>query len=162
VGRARSTPRLSKTFIRVHTRAAAGRGIFATLQALWTIPLGAASFNRAKLTTHKETNNMTSHEYAQKLQETVAFLLDHSEVELGVGLSIPVYMFGEKDRFLTAAKAFGSGAKNVDDNYMRFTPAGTVLVLTIERSSVCRKVQEEKWECEPLLSQTEEAQLEVA
>jgi hypothetical protein len=102
---------------------------------------------------------MTSHEFAKQLQSTAEFLLNRDSFKLDTKPEVVLYFFGEKELFLAAAKAVGSGQKEVDSNYVNFRPNGTILRLLVNRDLVCRKVQEEKWECEPLLSQAEEAQV---
>jgi len=104
---------------------------------------------------------MKSHELAEKLKETAAFLLSRPDVPLGWRDEHEPRLFVgflyEKDAFIAAAKAFGSGEKRYDTYDLTFIPAGAPLLhLTIGRGVACRKVQEEKWECEPLLSVAED------
>lgn len=104
---------------------------------------------------------MNSHAYANKLKELGDFLLTKPEFETPNGEDfsyVRFYYYSDKDGFLGAVKALGSGQKVANRDDFDFNPDGThMLRLTANRSSVCRKVQEEKWECEPLLSQAEEA-----
>lgn len=107
---------------------------------------------------------MKSHEYANKLREAAEFLLSKGDVELDYGPHMYVSMSGRKEDFLAAVKAFGPGEKKYDPDgnaypYVYFTPTGQFFTLSINRDSVCRKVQDVKWECEPLLSAEEEAQV---
>jgi hypothetical protein len=100
---------------------------------------------------------MKSHEYAQRLRELGEFLLTKPEFETESDLMIFEYFY-TKDKFLAAARAIGSGSKEYTESDFRFKPAGfNELTLYISRDKVCRKVQEEKWECEPILSPEEEA-----
>jgi len=46
----------------------------------------------------------------------------------------------------------GSGIKQFSGGDLHFKPNGTCLTLSISQDKVCRKVQEAKWECEPLFS----------
>lgn len=106
---------------------------------------------------------MNSHEYAMKLKELAEFLLGKPDFNMPWGekhaYTILSY-WGSKDDFLGAVRALGEGTKEWSRDDLTFVPSGTdMLHLQIARSKVCRKVQEEKWECEPLLSQAEEAQI---
>lgn len=105
---------------------------------------------------------MTSHEAANKLSEMAEFLRSKPEFEIGRALTIYRH-FWEKESFLAAVKALGSGEKVYDSTDLNFVPAGCPDInISISRNKVCRKVQEEKWECEPLLSQEEEASVGAA
>jgi hypothetical protein len=101
---------------------------------------------------------MTSHEYARELQKTVEHLLGRPEVDLD---SQPYLFisFWDKKIFTAAALAMGSGKKEFSNDDLHFTPSGTCMTFTIARSKVCRKIQDAKWECEPILSDTEVEQL---
>ena len=102
---------------------------------------------------------MTSHEYANELKKTAEHLLSRPEVEFDTKPFLFVGFY-EKAPFVAAARAMGSGKKefsSCDD--LHFTPDGTCLTLSIARSLVCRKIQDVKWECEPLLSESEIEQL---
>lgn len=97
---------------------------------------------------------MKSHEYAVKLKEAAEFLLSKDELELDSGPLVSVW-FWNKEQFIAVVKALGSGEKEVTERDVAFVPLGTCLRMVAPRNLVCRKVQEEKWECEPLLSQDE-------
>lgn len=103
---------------------------------------------------------MTSHEYAKRLHEIADFLLSRPECGLSLG-NIRLYnYFCVKDKFLAAVKSLGSGTKTYDSTDLHFSPVGAPeMILAVSRHKVCRKVQEEKWECESLLSPDEEAQV---
>ena len=45
--------------------------------------------------------------------------------------------------------------------YVKFFPEGVNLELSVYRDVVCRKVQDVRWECLPLLSEEEDAEMEV-
>lgn len=113
---------------------------------------------------------MTSHEYAAKLQAIAEKLL-HSEA-----FDLPTYMddycakngivridfFSRKDKFLAAVRAIGSGRKAGGESTLDFIVGD--LALGVDRSSVCHIVkpaQPAEYECEPLLSQAEEAVLDA-
>jgi hypothetical protein len=110
-----------------------------------------------------EAGVMNSHEYANKLKELADFLLAKPEFETDAGPRISLYYWSQKEAFLGAVKALGKGRKEWTARDLDFRPDGlpdgVKLLLNIQRESVCRKVQEEKWECEPLLSQAEEAEI---
>jgi hypothetical protein len=100
---------------------------------------------------------MTSHEYAEELKKTVEHLLARPDVEFESGPFLYV-SFWEKEKFIAATRAMGSGKKefsSTDD--LHFMPVGTCLTMSIGRDTVCRKIQDVKWECEPLLSEEEVA-----
>ena len=106
---------------------------------------------------------MKSHEYAEKLKGLAEFLLSRPEFETHEGSAkFWFWYFGNKGEFLDAVRALGAGVKSFPNSGdMHFTPnglpEGVSFYVMVNRSAVCRKVQEEKWECEPLLSQDEEA-----
>jgi hypothetical protein len=109
---------------------------------------------------------MTSHEYALKMQRVAQFLLSRPE------FTLPNYVdkfddylnyFSDKEKFIAAVRAVGPGTKEVDGNYSTFVPGMDIgearLGIRANRDAVCKKVQDEIWECEPLLSPEEEAQV---
>ena len=108
---------------------------------------------------------MTSYEYAAKLANLAEFLNDRPEFELpGYTTEFHEHLtyFNDKERFLKAVHALGSGTKAIVDDNVNFRPSvdeGIVFQLSINRDRVCRKVQDAVWECEPLLSTEEEAQV---
>lgn len=104
----------------------------------------------------------TSHEWARELQETAGLLLSKPEVE--IGHKIPEtrgWFFSEKEIFLNLVRALKPGKKVITDNYVDFYPAGAHIQLTIDRNLVCRRLNP-VYECEPLLSQEEDAEMESA
>jgi hypothetical protein len=105
---------------------------------------------------------MTSHEYAAELAAIATRLQDSPSFELAHAGIQRLYFWSDKNKFLAAARALGSGQKQYKDDELLFIPYGTNLALVVNRSAVCRKVQEEKWDCEPLLSPQEEASIETA
>lgn len=99
---------------------------------------------------------MTSHEWARKVQETVDHLLARPEVDLkNHGDPFLFLHFYEKEQFVSVARALGSGKKEFRNHDLHFIPNGTCLTMVISRNSVCRKVQSEEWECDPLFSDKE-------
>jgi hypothetical protein len=108
-----------------------------------------------------EAGVMTSHEYANKLKELSDFLLAKPEFDFYSNSGrIRLYFGSSKEKFIKAAKALGSVTKTYKDGDIEVAPVDhPIFVLYANRDTVCRKVQEEKWECEPLLSQAEEAEI---
>lgn len=103
---------------------------------------------------------MNSHEYAEKLKQVADFLLSRPNFEADSGPTLYMYFGGDKARFLRAAKAVGSVKKAYSQHDFEVRPvAHPELVIYASRDAVCRKVQEEKWECESLLSEAEQAEL---
>lgn len=102
---------------------------------------------------------MTSREYAEQLRETAEILESRPEFEMPTTRVVVSY-YGEKDKFIAAVRALKPGRKSIDEDaqhgYVNFYPTGTCLRLYINRLAVCRKVQDAKYECEPLLSAEEE------
>ena len=105
---------------------------------------------------------MTSHEYADTLDAMAKVLRDRPAFPVPDNMKttwMPYY--GDKEGFIAAVRALGAGRKELDENYYAFYPAcfdGTLRVYA-DRSAVCRKVQDVKWECEPLLSDEEAASI---
>ena len=107
---------------------------------------------------------MTSHEYARKLKVTAEFLLSRPEFNLpSYKDSANSYLgsyYQEKDAFLSAVKALGAVNKSFTGTELKISCSvigGGDIYFDIARSVVCRKVQEEKWECQSLLTPEEEA-----
>lgn len=97
---------------------------------------------------------MKSHEYAKQLKASVDRMLASPEVELDNTPHVFLFFY-EKEQFLAAARAFGAGKKEYTENEFKYTPNGTRIIMSIARTKICRKIQEEKWECEPILSEQE-------
>ena len=97
---------------------------------------------------------MNSHEYAVKLQKTAELLLSKPEIQMTSSGEVHMY-HTSKETLLENMKALGSGEKKYSHDYFEFRPTGTLLLLYSDRSLVCRKIQEVKWECDPIFS-TEE------
>lgn len=105
---------------------------------------------------------MTSYAYAQRLREIADFLLSRPEFEVVNGPYM-FQMYYDKDKFMAAALSLGSGKKEFTEGAwpeVKFHPNDyPEIMLSIPRDKVCRKVQDVVWDCEPFLSQAEEAQL---
>ena len=106
---------------------------------------------------------MTTHDWARDMQKTAEFLLSRPEVKVGDKKPINfVAFYGEKEAFVNVVRAMVPGRKSIDEWNVTFTPKGYInFFIQINRSAVCRKVQDVKYECEPLLSPEEEAELDV-
>jgi hypothetical protein len=104
----------------------------------------------------------TSHDWARDLIATGEFLLSRPEVEIGTVPQTKGWFFSEKDAFLGLVRATFPGKKTMDDFYVNFVPKGANLEFTISRNLVCRKLEPTKpqWECTPLLSPEEDAEME--
>lgn len=105
---------------------------------------------------------MNSHELAQKLRDAAEDLAQRPVFEIPqyADPRISVSYYGDKEKFLAAVKALGSGKKVTSDYHVTFEHG--MLHPFINRDAVCRKVQEEKWECEPLLTPEEDAELSAS
>jgi hypothetical protein len=96
---------------------------------------------------------MTSHRLADKLLSTARLLLMKQDVELpGAEDAKIVVEYYDKEKFLSVVREMGSGQKDFGSYSFTYTPDGTILNLQIARSQVCKRIQEEKWECVPLLT----------
>lgn len=106
---------------------------------------------------------MNSHEYANKLKELADFLLAKPEFETDGEPRVFFWYWSDKQGFLGAVKALGSGEKKWSTDDLTFYPAGVPdgihFELQIRRVAICRLVREAEYECEPLLSQAEEAEI---
>jgi hypothetical protein len=104
----------------------------------------------------------TSHDWARDLQRTAEFLLSKPEVEIDRIPTTVAWFFSDKVPFLALVRATIPGKKVINGNYVNFYPSGANLEFTVSRDLVCRKVQDVKYECEPLLSPEEDAEMEKA
>lgn len=102
---------------------------------------------------------MRSHEYAQKLHEIATFLESKPEFETGATPRLSFYFWFDKENFLAAVRALGSGKKVFSGSDFRYEVSAAPISAVISRDKVCRKVRDEEWECEPLLSPQEEETL---
>jgi hypothetical protein len=103
---------------------------------------------------------MTSHQYAEELR-TLAAELDAIEP-----FPMPTYdtpgrfsYLWDKEGFVAAVRACGSGVKNIKDDSLTFQPRNVSFHLVVERSAVCKLAKPAEWSCEPWL--TDEQQVVV-
>src|SRR5882762_7450110 len=95
----------------------------------------------------------TSHELAVKLMNTAKLLFMRKDIELpGVEDAKITVEYYDSEPFLNAVREMGSGKKDFESYYVKFTPDDSILTLQVPRNKVCKKIQEEKWECVPLLT----------
>jgi len=105
----------------------------------------------------------TSHDWARELQKTAAFLLSKPEVDLKHSCPETICTFYgeiEKEGFLDLVRAIKPGKKHIGEYYVTFRPTGVVnLQLSINRDSICKRLNP-VYECTPLLSKEEDAEME--
>ena len=100
---------------------------------------------------------------ADYLQHHPEFAMDYPTMH--------IYFWYEKEQFLSAVKAAGTGKKimpteNYQKDYFYFVPAQPTDIdfkFVTQRNTVCRMVRpaiEAEYDCEPLLSQAEAAEVE--
>jgi hypothetical protein len=102
----------------------------------------------------------TTHDWARDLQRTAEFLLSREAIEIGVIPETRGWFWSEKQPFIALVRATMPGRKETSNDYISFIPAGANLQFTINRSVVCRRLNPE-YECEPLLSPEEDAEMEA-
>ena len=107
-----------------------------------------------------ETKKPTSHEYARNVKAFAEFLLSRPEFEMPwtpTYLGIVRYWGGDKERFLAAARALGTGKKKYEHDDIEFTVTHEWGEFTIRapRNSVCRLVRPAQYECDPFFSDAE-------
>lgn len=105
----------------------------------------------------------TSHDLAHSLEQTAAWLLSRDPFPVeDFDADTWIYLsFKEKDTFVAAVKAVGTGKKEVDNYYIQFkvdVPGGKIK-LSAPRDTVCRLIRPAEYECDPLLSPEEEKNL---
>lgn len=111
---------------------------------------------------------MKSHEYAHKLQELAQFLLDRPEFNVGDYSAPYLYIHADnkKEMFLDAVRALKPGTKKYAVDNIEFTPTRGPKDVTIRveayRSTVCRKIRDAEYECEPLLDHLDEEEVDAA
>ena len=108
---------------------------------------------------------MDTHEYANNLKKVADELLKRDAFPLPSYDSgnISLYYYHEKEPFITGVKALGSGKKDLtDSSYVYFLPSFGGIKLCVSKDAVCRKVQDVKYECEPLLNALEEQVIDAA
>ena len=103
---------------------------------------------------------MQSHAYAAKLKELAEFLLSKPEFETG---GQPYFFSNQytKEGFVSAVKALGAGTKEFTDTEIKFRPTDMPVggYVQAPRDKVCTLVKAAVWDCEPLLSVDELAEV---
>lgn len=113
---------------------------------------------------------MTSHEYANELKKIADSILERQEFTMPSHYNekstfASIHFFSDKEGFLAAARSLGSFDKRIDSlsHYYEIAPKfSTHFEVSANRDAVCRLIrpaQDAQYECEPLLSREEEAQL---
>lgn len=113
---------------------------------------------------------MTSRDYATKLRELADWLDQRQEFPMGDGERPFVALnYFDRESFTAAVRATKPGTKEITNGgypQVKFRPSlpdsDTYFVISIARDKVCRKVQDVKWECEPILSELDEQVLAEA
>lgn len=108
----------------------------------------------------------SSHDYARNLQSMAEALLSRPAFVLPWSEAKPIQCMGfyadaDKQNFLDAVKALGSGKKEFSDSEVQFRAelSGGLLILSIPRNILCRLIRPAEYECIPFLTPEEEAQL---
>lgn len=105
----------------------------------------------------------TSHDYARRLQELAAFLLSRDSFVLPYSepTSYHHFHYYEKEPFVAAVRALGSGKKKITETGIEFivTPPGSHISLEAPRNLLCRLIRPAEYDCDPLLSPEEEKSL---
>lgn len=107
---------------------------------------------------------MKSYKYADNLEKLATFLRNRPEFETEAPSVYGFFTYYDKDSFIAAVRACGAGKKEFADTFIHFFPAvgeGIHLRLEAPRNKVCRLVREAEYDCDPLLSQEEEASIGV-
>lgn len=110
---------------------------------------------------------MTSHDYAKKLRALAerlesAPVFDAPNYQENYVAKYGVEHFGyndDKQGFLSAVRAMGSGRKVINGDNLDFFAADEMLRLSIYRTAVCKLIRPAEYDCPPLLSEDEERQV---
>lgn len=105
----------------------------------------------------------TSHDYAKRLREAADFL------ESRPSFAVPDFdkrlfahfNYSDKEPFVAAVRALGTGTKTFDDDEISFAidaPFAKIIVAA-RRTVACRLIRPAEYECDPLLSPDEEKEL---
>jgi hypothetical protein len=104
-----------------------------------------------------------SHEYARRLQELAEFLLSRESFVLPYfePTSYHHFRYYEKEPFIAAVKALGSGKKKITDGEIEFVVErpGAHIGIEAPRNLLCRLIRPAEYDCDPLLSPEEEKSL---
>jgi hypothetical protein len=103
----------------------------------------------------------TSHDWARSLQKDAEFLLAKPEVEIGNIPKTANWLFSQKEAFLNLVRATKPGRKNTTESYIYFYPKDSNLEILVGRNLFCKRLNPE-YECEPLLSKEEDAEMEAS
>lgn len=111
--------------------------------------------------------HMKSHDLARAMQATAEFLLSRPEFDTPSrehSLYLGRYWEEEgKNALVAMVKAVGTVKKEYSGSDLHIHLQTPLEIWTcIDRVKVCRKIQEEKWECEPLLTAADDAILTYA
>lgn len=105
---------------------------------------------------------MTSHELAHAMIATAEFLLAHDSFNTP-SPSHSLYLgsfWDDKESLIAMVRAVGNVTKSYSQHDLEVRTKTPVEIWTrISRDKVCRKIQDAKYECEPLLTPDDEAAL---
>jgi len=113
-----------------------------------------------------EKKAATSRDHAKCLRELADWLDSRPEFEVPYfdRLAWLGFAYYEKDQFLAAVKALGTGKKEFGHNEIKFvveTPFARVSV-SAPRDKVCRLIRPAEYECDPFFSEKELAEIDGA
>jgi hypothetical protein len=102
-----------------------------------------------------------SHDYAQALRRAADFFLSRPAFDIDSDrvYSFSYFRFYDKEQFIAAAKALGTGKKAGDDRDIEFqikAPGNVEITISAPRSTVCRLIRPAEYDCDPFLSPDEE------
>ena len=97
---------------------------------------------------------MKSHEYAAELQKSIDHILSKPDVDFDSEPHIFLHFYN-KEKFVAVAKGMGSIHKEFSSDELVCKVDGTCIEIRAPRNLVCRKIQEAKFVCEPLLTDRE-------
>ncbi|HLW51247.1 MAG TPA: hypothetical protein VKW06_00260 [Candidatus Angelobacter sp.] len=106
----------------------------------------------------------TSHDLARALQQTAEWLLSRPSFQIEERFDAMTWQsinFSQKDKFLAAVRAIGTGKKAFRPHEVEVKaeiPGGRIY-LKAPRDLVCRLIRPAEYECDPFLSPEEEKQL---
>lgn len=107
--------------------------------------------------------NVDSHEYARALQHAAEFLLSRPAFNTNMtrAYSYNFFRYHEKELFVAAVKAVGSGVKEFTDSDIKVLYRQGDVEITIEapRNTLCRLIRPAEYDCDPFLSPDEEKNL---
>jgi len=110
-----------------------------------------------------QNKSATSHDYARTLKEAAEFFLAKPAFDIDAprAYSYTYFRFYNKEQFITAVKALGSGKKEGDERDIEFqVKAGNVeITIAAPRNTVCRLLRPAEYDCDPFLSPEEEKEL---